>query len=291
MIRQIPRFAPTAFAALLAFGAAPASAQTSDPSVDLMLQAVRAGLPAAAAPQLVQNADVCASRGGQMMATTSGAQVCIGGVAAPGAAAQLGTVSLPGVEAIRVESAAIPGQGHGVAQQPVAFTAVPPSVVVTSTQTAPIIQQQAAAPVAIPQPPVQDAFAPQFAAPAPAPQQFAAPAPQQFAAPAPQQFAAPAPVAAPLPAALPSTTTTTVTTTTQSFVSPTYSAPTASAGSEGFVTLNLQEDPAASAACRQQGGISAHALDGRFLCLTGQIYRDIQAPAQQVLPASIHSAQ
>ena len=273
MIRQIPRFAPTAFAALLAFGAAPASAQTADPSVDLMLQALGAGLPASAAPQLVQNADVCASRGGQMMATTSGAQVCVGGVAAPGAAAQLGAVSLPGVEAIRVESTSIPGQG--VVQQPVAFTAVPPSVVVTSTQTAPIVQ--APAPAAIPQPPAQDAFAPQFAAPAPAFQPV--PAPQQFAAPAPQ-FAAPAP----LPAALPSTTSVT---TTQSFVSPTYSAPTASAGSEGFVTLNLQEDPVASAACREQGGISAHALDGRFLCLTGDIYRSLSVPAQQVLPASI----
>ncbi len=282
MIRQTIRLAPTAFAALLAFGALPASAQTSDPSLDLMLQAVAAGLPASAAPQLVRNPDLCASRGGQMMATTSGAQVCIGGVAAPGAAAQLGTVSLPGVEAIRVESAAIPGQG--VAQQPVAFTAQPPSVTVTSNQTAPILPRQIAAPapVAVPQPPAPDAFAAAPQPVAPAPQVFAAPAPQPVA-PAPQ-FAVPAP--APLPAAASVTTTTT----TQTFASPTYSAPTASFGSEGFVTLNLQEDPAASAACRQQGGISAHALDGRFLCLTGNIYRDIQGPAQQILPAAIQTA-
>ncbi len=284
MIRSTFRFAPMAapLAFAVMFGAAPASAQ-SDPSVDLMLQAVAAGLPASAAPQLVQDSGVCASRGGQMMMTASGSQVCIGGIAAPGGASQLGTVSLPGVEAVRVETATLPGQGS--AQQPVSFTAVP----------APQVQQFAApAPVAIPQPPVAQQF---VATPAPAPVAIPAPAPapafQQFAAPAPAPVAAQAP--APLPAALPSTTTTTVTTTTQSFGGqnfggPTFSAPVASAGQDGFVTLTLQSDPAAEAACRQQGGVSAHGMDGRFLCLTGAIYRDIPfGGAQQPLPATIRT--
>ena len=279
MIRSTFRFAPMAapLAFAVMFGAAPASAQ-SDPSVDLMLQAVAAGLPASAAPQLVQDSGVCASRGGQMMMTAGGSQVCIGGIAAPGGASQLGTVSLPGVEAVRVETATLPGQGS--AQQPVSFTAVP----------APQVQQFAApapmpAPVAIPQPPVAQQFV-ATPAPAPAPVTVPAPAFQQFAAPAPAPMAAPAP--APLPAALPSAATTA--TTTQSFSGPTFSAPVASAGQDGFVTMTFQSDPAADGACRQQGGVSAYGMDGRFLCLTGAIYRDIPfGGAQQPLPAAIRT--
>lgn len=273
----------SAFAALLAFGAAPASAQ-SDPAVDLMLQAVAAGLPASAAPQLVQNADVCASRGGQMLATTSGAQVCVGGIAAPGSVSDLPRVSVPGIEAVRVESAALPGQG--TAQQPVAFTAVPaPQGFVPSAQpyVAPLPAQFAApAPVAIPAPaPLQ-----QYAAPAP----VAAPAPLLPASSTTQVFESfSAPVAAPAPAPLlpaAASSTTTVTTTTYGSTVP-YVASSGLTGSDGFVTLNIQEDPAAAAACAQQGGVSAYAMNGRYLCLTGDIYRSLPLPTQQILPATV----